>query len=558
MEFMLLSKDSLFILLPYGLLAFLISYFCIPQIIRRAEKHQLIDSPNYRSSHSFPTPSMGGIAIVLGMLFTLLVAFFISDLRLELIIPAGLLGFMLLGYVDDRFDLSAMLKLGFQIAFAVGLYFSGFKLDVIFSLLGWYSMPLILSLFLHIGFVVLLINAYNLIDGIDGLSGGILAINFAFFGLVFWDAGLLSYALICWTGFAAVIAFLIFNIHPARIFMGDTGTLPLGAVMAILSLKILSLIPQTATAVPGAYWVIGAVFALNAIPVLDTLRVFGLRILKRQSPFHPDKNHLHHLYLKNQFDQGKSALLIHTSHVVLILLAVYLSFFLALSLLLPLLFLTSLFFFELNTYFRIRLQRKREEELGIHESALLKENQFLQPMKKDNIGEEKRYRIALVDDDPMVHHMVEYQLREEKSSELRCYEKGEDLIDHIHTYRPDLLILDYHLNSRDPEAISGGELVTRLQMQGFQLPTIFASAQQDMDKALELLGSKGLDYIEKGEDFSNRVAESVIRIRKMTELQSDKDQATIILKKDSSHLRSIAFLSFIGISLIFLFNYLFI
>lgn len=558
MDFTSLSTDFLIILLPYALLSFLICYFCIPLIIRHAEKHHLIDSPNHRSSHSIPTPSMGGIAIVIAIMLSLLSAYFISNFQLEIIVPFALLAFMLLGYFDDRLDLSAMLKLAFQIAFALGLYISGIRLDPVFLLLGWANVSLWLALPLHLGLVVLLINAYNLIDGIDGLSGGILAINFAFFGLVFWDAGQMSFALICATAFTAVIAFLIFNIHPARIFMGDTGTLPLGALMAILSLQLLSLIPENSTAIQGWYWIVGAVFALNAIPVLDTLRVFGLRISKRQSPFHPDKNHLHHLYLKNQFDHGKSALLIHASHVLLILLAVYLSFFLELSLLLPLLILASLLFFELNTYFRIRLQKKREEELATNEHALLKENQFLQPMSQRRPEEGKNYKIALVDDDPMVHHMLAYQLSHEENAQLRCFETGEALIDQIHTYQPDLLILDYHLNSRDPEAISGGELVSRLHMQGFQLPTIFASAQEDMDKALELLGSKALDYIEKGEGFTSRIAESVSRIREMTELKTDKDQASMILQKDNSHLRNIALFSLVGMSLIFLFHYLFI
>jgi len=555
MDFSLLTTDSLFIHLAFGLLAFLISFFCIPLIIRHAEKHHLIDSPNHRSSHNIPTPSMGGIAIVLGIVLSLLVAYFSTDFHMPLILPAALIAFMLLGYFDDRLDLSAFLKLGFQIGFAIALYFSGFRPDAAFSLLGLGEIPLWLGLPFHIGLVVLLINAYNLIDGIDGLSGGILAINFAFFGLVFWDEGLFNYALICASGFTAVIAFLFYNIHPARIFMGDTGTLPLGALMAILSLQFLSIFPQSNTTSQGGAWIIAAVFALNAIPVLDTLRVFGLRISKRQSPFHPDKNHTHHLYLKNQFDHGKSSLLIHASHVCLILLAIYLSFFLNLSLLFPLIVLASLMFFELNTYFRIKLQKQREAELLSSEEVLLGENQFLKRMGQASIGE-KSYKIALVDDDPMIHHVLAYQLSEEKNSQLRYFETGESLINHLHEYQPDLLILDYHLNSRDPEAISGGELLSRLHMQGFQFPTIFASAQEDMDKALELLGNKALDYIEKGEGFGRRISEAVNKVREMTEVQSGKDETSIILKKDNSHLRNIAYLSAMGVALIFLFNFL--
>ncbi|MEM8889567.1 MAG: response regulator [Bacteroidota bacterium] len=555
MDFSLLTTDSLFILLAFGLLAFLISYFCIPVIIRHAEKHHLMDSPNHRSSHNIPTPSMGGIAIVLAIILSMGIAFLISDFTIAIILPFALLAFMLLGYFDDRLDLSALLKLGFQIGFAITLYFSGFKPDAVFGLLGLGEIPQWLVLPFHIGLVVLLINAYNLIDGIDGLSGGILAINFAFFGLVFWDAGLSNFALICATGFTAVIAFLFYNIHPARIFMGDTGTLPLGALMSILSLKFLSMIPESAAALQGGYWVIAAVFALNAIPVLDTLRVFGLRISKRQSPFHPDKNHTHHLYLKNQFDHGKSSLLIHASHVCLILLAVYLSFFLDLYLLFPLIVFSSLMFFELNTYFRIRLQKQREVDLISDEEMLLGENQFLRRMGQGSTGD-KAYKIALVDDDPMIHHVLAYQLSQEKNSQLRCFETGESLIDQLHEYQPDLLILDYHLNSINPAAISGSELLSRLHMQGYQFPTIFASAQEDMDKALELLGNKALDYIEKGEGFGTRIYEAVGKIREMTEVQSGKDQTTIILKKDNSHLRNIAFLSAMGVALVFLFDFL--
>lgn len=175
------------------------------------------------------------------------------------------------------------------------------------GLLGIYEMPEAFSLALTYLTVVVVINSFNLIDGIDGLAGSLGLLTMMVFGVYFYAIDMNAYALLAFAMGGSLVAFLIFNNNPARIFMGDSGSLMLGLVNAILVIKFISFADSPTVSFPIESSV-AVGFAILIVPLLDTLRVFSIRIFGGRSPFTPDRNHVHHLFL----DRGYS----HTSVTV--------------------------------------------------------------------------------------------------------------------------------------------------------------------------------------------------------------------------------------------------
>jgi UDP-N-acetylmuramyl pentapeptide phosphotransferase/UDP-N-acetylglucosamine-1-phosphate transferase len=173
--------------------------------------------------------------------------------------------------------------------------------------LGIYEMPEMFSLLLTYFAVIVIINSFNLIDGIDGLAGSLGVMSLSLFGAYFFFVGIPAYSILAFSLAGSLVAFLIFNFQPAKIFMGDTGSLLIGTVNAILVIKFINVVNTPSVAYPiDAAPAIG--FAILMIPLLDTLRVFAIRIVNRRSPFSPDRNHIHHLLLDRGFSHRKITL----------------------------------------------------------------------------------------------------------------------------------------------------------------------------------------------------------------------------------------------------------
>jgi UDP-N-acetylmuramyl pentapeptide phosphotransferase/UDP-N-acetylglucosamine-1-phosphate transferase len=155
-------------------------------------------------------------------------------------------------------------------------------------------------------------NAFNLIDGIDGLAGGLGFMSLVTLGFFLTMNGDINTALIAFALAGGILAFLYFNFNPAKIFMGDTGSLLLGFVTAVLCIRLI----QVNDAVPNPVLPHAPVFVLGIvlIPVFDTLRVFGTRIWKGHSPFTADRTHIHHLLTNQGFSHGFAAKLICFIH----------------------------------------------------------------------------------------------------------------------------------------------------------------------------------------------------------------------------------------------------
>lgn len=283
------------------ILSFLITWRSIPVIINICNLKGLMVDPIKRSSHETPTPTFGGVAIFASTLIGYMLWNFNDEGFLLHKVFAGLVILFFLGIKDDLFALDALKKLGSQVLVAVIVVVgSDLRITSFFGIFGVYELHYIVSILFTIFLIVALINSFNLIDGVDGLSGGIGMIASAGFGLWFalndeWSLACLGFSLA-----ASLLGFLRYNFSPNnKIFMGDTGSLIVGFIISVLAIKFVD--HNVHNTNPDTVYKNAPVIAiiLLCVPIFDTLRVFGLRILKGKSPFKADRLHLHHLMVDN-------------------------------------------------------------------------------------------------------------------------------------------------------------------------------------------------------------------------------------------------------------------
>ena len=276
--------------------SFVISFAMIPTIICVAQSLRIHDVPDERKIHTTPKPSLGGMGIFAGIVLTVLMAVpFPSAPEFQYFIAAALVLFFV-GLKDDLDGLSPFRKfIGQTLATALAVHKGGIHLNNMYGFLGIYQLSDLQGLLLTYFAVIVIINSINLIDGVDGLAGSFGLMVALVLGVYFFDAGLHNYSFFAFALAGSLAAFLIYNFHPSRIFMGDTGSLLVGLSCAILVIKFIRFAAENAEETISASPAIG--FTLLMVPLLDCLRVFATRILNGRSPFSPDKNHIHHLLL---------------------------------------------------------------------------------------------------------------------------------------------------------------------------------------------------------------------------------------------------------------------
>lgn len=290
----------LYILILSFLTAFTLTYFAIPSIINIAREKNLCDEPNSRSSHKISTPSLGGIGIFAGAIFSIVLWTPFGDFgNLQYILCAFIIIF-LIGAKDDISPISPSKKLVGQLLAASILVF---KSDIqLTSMYGIFSLEgelgqgfhILLSIFT----IMVIVNAFNLIDGINGLSGSIGSLIAATLGVWFFLVDRIEFAIVAFATVGAVVAFLKYNFTPAKIFMGDTGALLVGLVCSILIIKFIDLNYTLENGAPYKFYAVPAVaIGIMILPLFDTIRVFTSRILQGKSPFYPDRRHIHHLLI---------------------------------------------------------------------------------------------------------------------------------------------------------------------------------------------------------------------------------------------------------------------
>lgn len=290
-----------------SVISYLVGVFVVPVVIYFSQKNGLVDLPGERKIHSHPVSRLGGIAIWLSTMITFLVLVFLSYYPYGSLLSGILLGsslMFLLGLVDDIFCLDAKFKLFIQVAIATIVWLLGIRIGTIFNPFGD---PIILNWFISYILTMLWIvgisNAVNFIDGVDGLAGSIITISSVTLGLIavtMVPSNAIS-ALIAFILAGSMLAFLTYNFNPAKIFMGDSGALFGGFLLATLSI--------TGVMKTAALSMIVPLFVL-AVPIIDIVFSSLRRILKGTSPFIADAEHIHHKLLKAGFSQNKTVLIL--------------------------------------------------------------------------------------------------------------------------------------------------------------------------------------------------------------------------------------------------------
>jgi UDP-N-acetylmuramyl pentapeptide phosphotransferase/UDP-N-acetylglucosamine-1-phosphate transferase len=302
--------------------AFGLTYIAIPSIIHIAIKKGLVDVPGERRSHTTITPSLGGVGIFAGTIFSIILwTPFNFFGELQYILCAFIIIF-LIGVKDDIDPISPRKKLIGQVAAAFIIVFKAkVVLSSLYGIFGINELPLLVAAPLSIFTIIVIINAFNLIDGINGLSGSISVLISVLLGYWFFKVDRVEIAIVAFAMAGSVVAFLKYNITPAKIFMGDTGSLLIGLVCSILVIEFID-IHRTLGDSPYAIGSTPAVaIAILILPLFDTARVFAMRLIKGRSPFSPDRLHIHHLLLDSGFSHMKSTTILVTVNIAFILIA---------------------------------------------------------------------------------------------------------------------------------------------------------------------------------------------------------------------------------------------
>ena len=305
-------------------LAFLITFFAIPAIIQVAKNKKLFDEPDERKVHKAVIPTLGGLGIFAGFIIATLMGV-PGGVSTELqYFMAAVMVIFFLGIKDDILVLSASKKfIGQLIAAGIIIKFGGIQINNMHGFLGINEIPHIASIVLTSFTIIVITNSFNLIDGIDGLAGALGLVTSLVFGLYFYFTGQLMYSVMALALTGSLIAFLIYNFSPAKIFMGDTGSLLIGLLNSIFAIKFIAIASDPLSGLPLASApAIG--FAILIVPLFDTLRVFSLRIFKRRSPFSPDRNHIHHFLLDLGLSHKAITLICVGANLILIALAYFL------------------------------------------------------------------------------------------------------------------------------------------------------------------------------------------------------------------------------------------
>ena len=296
--------------------AFVLTYVATPLVSALAVKLNALDLPGKRKVHLLPIPRLGGVAIYLGFVGAVFLALLLAHYFDMVIAVRPLIGIflastimLLVGIVDDLRGVRATVKLIFQIIAAVVLVYFGLEINFVSNPfngilpLGLFAIPLTLL------WVVGLTNAMNLIDGLDGLASGVTAISAITLFFVALRTHQIGAAILLITLFGVTLAFLRFNFFPATIFLGDSGALFLGFILASASIVgVLKTTLVVALVVP---------ILILGVPIFDTIWAFGRRLKEGQHPFAADDKHIHHLLLRAGFNQREAVLAIYSACFIL-------------------------------------------------------------------------------------------------------------------------------------------------------------------------------------------------------------------------------------------------
>lgn len=295
-------------------------------LIKVLRQWNLFDSSGEHKIHSTFTPSLGGIAIFLGAVTSLIMCLSFNEWVAFRFFFVSMGIMFIIGLRDDILALTPLQKLYTQfLPVLILVLLDNTLLSSTYGLLGEFAYPKWASISISIIVLVVLTNAYNLIDGLDGLAGAIGIIVFGFYGTWFYISGndALGYIAFCFLG--SLLAFLFFNWQPSKIFMGDTGALMIGLLISYMTIKFININHELPDHISFKFnSSVATAICVIIIPVFDTIRVIILRLRKSQSPFKADRNHLHHQFLNLGYSHALSVMVISFISIFFLAIAVLL------------------------------------------------------------------------------------------------------------------------------------------------------------------------------------------------------------------------------------------
>lgn len=311
-----------------GILALIISFVLalkmFPVVIFLANEKNLLAIPEARSMHTQKTPNLGGVGIFIAFSLSILIlaglnGFAKFDVERLLLLLAAINIMFFLGVKDDLIGISPTKKIVGQLTAAlIVVVLTNVRIQNLDGLFGIYELPYLISISISLLLFVFIINAFNLIDGIDGLAGTIAIIASSIFGFFFMLHNNYILMLVSFILVGALLAFLMFNFSERnKLFMGDSGSLFIGFLLIYQGINFMEL--NTAESIgfimPNKFVLILAILAL---PILDTIRVFIIRIIQKRSPFSADKNHIHHSLIDLEFSHKQGTLLLALANLFII------------------------------------------------------------------------------------------------------------------------------------------------------------------------------------------------------------------------------------------------
>lgn len=324
-----------FLFISAFILSLVITALITPIVKKIAEKYGFMDKPAERKVHKHPIPLGGGVAVYIGFFLTVLLLFLfvfsvagksifsVNSIKTTkyitgLIICGTII--LIIGLIDDKKVIPAKVKFLFQIGIALILYYFGFSIDYI-NLPGEkiFYLNKAMSLGISLLWIVGLTNALNFLDGLDGLLAGITVISSVSFAILTASQGQLMVTIFMLILAGSALGFLKYNFHPAKIFLGDAGSLFIGLMLS--SLSIMGAFKVTATLV----FVVPII--IMGIPIFDTTYAVTRRMVKGQSVFKADKGHFHHKLLDMGLSQTKVVLTLYAINALLCAFSLYLYFF---------------------------------------------------------------------------------------------------------------------------------------------------------------------------------------------------------------------------------------
>ncbi len=287
-------------ILVVALIALICTCWIHPYILKVAKVKNIVDNPDARKLQRTPIPVMGGLTVVFGVLSGLMGYNLFGNFFDMFPIFAAIIIIMVVGLIDDTISLSPKTRFAIEILLVLFLiHTTNCQINDFRGLWGINTIPNYISVPLTVFACVGIINAINLIDGVDGYSSGYSIVSCVLFGGMFYALGnycMVALATIVATSLLPFFLHNVFGKH-SKMFIGDAGTLSLGIIFSVFVTTILSANHNT-KALPENLGLIPFTLAVLCIPVFDTLRVMSTRIARGESPFHPDKTHLHHLFIE--------------------------------------------------------------------------------------------------------------------------------------------------------------------------------------------------------------------------------------------------------------------